>query len=86
MVEALACGKPVLITYQVNIWREIIQHGAGIIGDDTVNGSELLLHSWQQSSVEAKTRMTEQAKNCYLHEFAINSAAEKFQDQVISAL
>jgi len=31
LVEAMACGLPVITTYKVNIWREIAQAGAGEI-------------------------------------------------------
>ncbi len=31
VVEALACGKPVLISDKVNIWREIAADGAGSV-------------------------------------------------------
>jgi len=42
-VEALACGKPVLISDQVNIWREIVEDGAGLVEGDTEEGVEKLL-------------------------------------------
>ncbi len=43
VVEALACGKPVLISDQVNIWREIVEDGAGLVEGDTEEGVEKLL-------------------------------------------
>jgi hypothetical protein len=43
VVEALACGKPVLISDQVNIWREIVEDGAGMVEGDTEEGVEKLL-------------------------------------------
>jgi glycosyltransferase involved in cell wall biosynthesis len=43
VVEALACGKPVLISDQVNIWREIVEDGAGIAEADTEEGVVKLL-------------------------------------------
>ena len=43
VVEALACGKPVLISDQVNIWREIVEDGAGLVEADTEGGVEKLL-------------------------------------------
>lgn len=39
VAEVLACGKPVLIPNQVNIWREIIQ-GSGIVDDDMLEGTQ----------------------------------------------
>jgi glycosyltransferase involved in cell wall biosynthesis len=46
VAEALACGKPVLISNQVNIWREIIEDGAGLVADDTEEGVEKLLRQF----------------------------------------
>ena len=43
VVEALACGKPVLISNKVNIWREIVEGGAGIVEEDTLEGVGKLL-------------------------------------------
>lgn len=33
VVEAMACGLPVIISNKVNIWREVFQAGAGIVTD-----------------------------------------------------
>jgi hypothetical protein len=46
VVEALACGKPVLISDQVNIWREIVEDGAGLVEGDTEEGVEKLLRNF----------------------------------------
>lgn len=46
VVEALACGKPVLISNQVNIWREIAEDGAGLVEDDSEEGVEKLLRQF----------------------------------------
>ncbi len=78
VVEALACARPVLISYQVNIWREIIESGAGIIADDTVDGAELLIDSWIRLSQVSKNKMSEQAFKCFKEEFDIRPAVERF--------
>ncbi len=46
VVESLAVGRPVLISNQVNIWREIENDGAGLVEDDTPEGTERLLRRW----------------------------------------
>ena len=45
VAEALACGKPVLISYMVNIWRVIESDAAGFLDDDGfVNTAQNLQH------------------------------------------
>jgi glycosyltransferase involved in cell wall biosynthesis len=44
VVEALACGLPVLISDQVNICQEIEQDGGGLVAADTLAGTVELLH------------------------------------------
>jgi len=46
VVEALACGKLVLISDQVNIGREIVEDGAGLVEGDTEEGVEKLLRQF----------------------------------------
>src|SRR5690606_13654692 len=43
IVEALACAKPVLISDQINIWREIKNGEGGLISRDTEKGVYALL-------------------------------------------
>ena len=35
VVETLACGRPVLISDQVNIWREIKESGAALVDQNS---------------------------------------------------
>lgn len=78
VVEALACGKPVLISNQVNIWREIEHDGAGLIAANTQQGTFELLDQWNNMSDNQKTEMSNEAKNCYERNFAIGPAAKRF--------
>ena len=83
VVEALACGKPVLISNQVNIWSEIKEAGAGFVEKDTIEGTENLLRSWQLLSSENKNNMSNNAVQCFKNNFSIEIAAKKFRDLVI---
>jgi glycosyltransferase involved in cell wall biosynthesis len=78
VVEALACGKPVLISDQVNIWTEISASKAGIIAADTASGTLELLESWNKLSKEQKTEMGKNARLCYEKHFAVSPAANQF--------
>lgn len=46
LVEAMACGKPAIITDKVNIWREVKNNNAGLVGPDTQDGIDNLLSTW----------------------------------------
>jgi len=78
VVESMACGKSVLISNQVNIWREISEAGAGIIEDDTVRGVVSMISSWLELSEYDKLNMRERARRSFSDKFAIESAARQF--------
>jgi glycosyltransferase involved in cell wall biosynthesis len=73
--EALACGLPVLITYPVNIWREIEEDGAGLIAHDTQAGIADLLTRWIETPPEKRRAMGEGALRCYSSRFTIEKSA-----------
>ena len=77
VVEALACSKPVLISNQVNTWREIQQHKAGLIAPNTLKGTLDLLERWNSLTGDQKTEMGENAKECFFENFAIQPAARR---------
>jgi len=77
VVEALACGKPVLISNKINIWREIEQDQAGLVEDDTLAGSERLFQHWEKLSAEEKTSMAGAATACFANRFNVAVAAGK---------
>jgi glycosyltransferase involved in cell wall biosynthesis len=75
VVEALACSKPVLISNQVNIWREIKAEGAGIVAEDTAAGALELLESWVHLSESVKLEMGKMARTSFEKLYAIGPAA-----------
>lgn len=75
VVEALACGKPVLISNQVNIWREIESAGSGIVAADTLLGTQHLLAHWHQLPELTKRAIGEQTLATYHRHFATGPAA-----------
>lgn len=77
VVEALACGKPVLISNQVNIHTEINAANAGLIADDTAEGTKQLLNKWLNMDQNQKIEMSKNARRCYEKYFAVNMAAKK---------
>jgi glycosyltransferase involved in cell wall biosynthesis len=77
VVEALACGKPVLISNQVNIWQEIVAAGGGLVADDTLQGTQQLLKKWESSLTEHGYNASQRARYAYQEHFAVPTAAKK---------
>jgi glycosyltransferase involved in cell wall biosynthesis len=77
VVEAMACGKPVLISSQVNIWKEIREENSGLVDDDTVDGAHRLLKQWVGTTDTAKKTMGDQARRTFEKLFAIDPAADR---------
>lgn len=75
VAEALACGKPVLISNQVNIWKEIQAGGGGLISADTLEGTKNTLLQWEKLSPGEKSEMQRNAENTYKKNFAIGPAS-----------
>ena len=82
VAEALACGKPVLISNQVNIWKEIKNGGGGLISDDTTEGTKSMLLQWSKLSQEMKAEMASRANQIFKESFSIGPAALKFSTAV----
>lgn len=76
VAEALSCSVPVLISNKVNIWREIEADNAGIIADDTIEGTTQLIQKWLCLSEKQQDKIRLQAKECFLNHFEIEKAAK----------
>lgn len=72
VVEALCAGRPVLISNQVNIWPDIEADGVGLVEDDTLAGTERLLHRWFQCTPVEREEMACRARPCFLARFTMN--------------
>jgi glycosyltransferase involved in cell wall biosynthesis len=77
VAEALACGKPVLISNKVNIWREIEADSAGFVDEDTVDGTVRNLKRWLALNTNERTEMNGRARLCFESRFQIRRAAER---------
>ncbi|MDL2337345.1 MAG: glycosyltransferase [Pseudomonadota bacterium] len=82
VVEALALGVPVLISDKVNIWREIVNDGAGFAESDTLEGTVTALRRWLALDAEQRTLMKMHAVACYQQHFHMASAAQRLIDVV----
>jgi glycosyltransferase involved in cell wall biosynthesis len=75
VAEALACGTPALISNKVNIWREVQNGGAGIVGSDDLEGTCAVLQRWMEMCGEERAEMRRRARACFLKQFEIHHAS-----------
>jgi glycosyltransferase involved in cell wall biosynthesis len=80
VVEALGCGRPVLISDKVNIWREIVDDGAGLVEEDSVKGTARLLARFAAGELSGGEAGL--FRDCFRRRFEIQKAAEKFLEVV----
>lgn len=77
VAESLACGKPVLISNQVNIWREIEAEGAGFVDQDDVHGTLQMLRRWTRLDKSGRCKMAASAHSCYHKHFRVAAASQR---------
>jgi glycosyltransferase involved in cell wall biosynthesis len=82
VVEALACSKPVLISQQVNIWREIEDAGGGLVEADTIEGTQELLDRWYFMGKEAKDEMSLNAYESYQNSFTVTKCISRLYNAI----
>lgn len=86
VAEALSVGVPVLISHKVNIWREIIEDGAGLAYDDTVDDTAKMLRHFLSLSEEKRIEMISAARPCYENRFSIEAAASDLEAVLSEAI
>jgi len=75
VAESLACGIPVLVSNQVNIWREIEEDGAGFVEADDLPGTCRLLERWLTCRPETWAQIRANAAASFVRRFHIEQAA-----------
>jgi glycosyltransferase involved in cell wall biosynthesis len=83
VVEALACGTPVLISNKVNIWREIAAGEAGYVDNDDLAGTARLIDRWVGTTPDLRAAMRENAKQCFMRHFEIDRATDSLLEVLI---
>jgi len=86
VAEALAYGKPVLISNQINIFREIQAGDAGIVGADTLEGAIQILQQWESLDSKQKADMARCARHVYEKNFTVSSAAKDLTQNLLDAI
>lgn len=78
VVEALAVETPVLLSHQVDIWREIITAKAGLAEEDTEDATLSLLSSYATTPLHEKENMRRSAKQCFKKSFELDASFQRF--------
>lgn len=84
VVEALAVGRPVLISNQVNIWPDVEADRVGLVDDDTVAGTENLLRRWLLTARAEREAMAARARACFRARYDVNRAADAVSNTFLS--
>ncbi len=85
VAEALACGTPVLLSNQVNIWREVEGCGAGMIASDDLAGTSRLIECWANLPREKREAMRVAARGCFAKHFNIRNTAAQMLEIIRAA-
>ena len=75
VVEALLAGRPVLLSFPVNIWPEIENDGVGLADDDTLEGTVRLLQRWFSLPAAEQAAMAARAQPCFAARFSLERTA-----------
>jgi glycosyltransferase involved in cell wall biosynthesis len=82
VAEAMSCSLPVIVSNKVNIWREIVSFDAGLVGDDTMEGTKASLARWSAlTSAEIEAFRT-RSKRCFEEMFDFNRTSKLVLENV----
>jgi glycosyltransferase involved in cell wall biosynthesis len=80
VVEALACGVPVLISDKVNIWPDIARDEAGIVNADTAEGTYRSMAALLAMAPEERRRMVSNGVACFRARYEMRKTAQALSD------
>ena len=73
VAEACSVGLPVYLTDKVNLWREVVDAGAGEVQGDDPAGIQKLVNQWSAST---RTQTSDAARRCFDEKLHINRVAQ----------
>ena len=75
VVEALACGRPVLLSRPINIAADCELDGCALVEDDTVDGATKLLRDWGTLTPAQRSAMGQQALRTFASRYDMRKNA-----------
>jgi glycosyltransferase involved in cell wall biosynthesis len=82
VAEAQSCGLPVILSSKINIWREVASYWAGLVNEDTIEGTAASLRRWSQLSVDEIAAARGRSLKCFNELFDYNTTAKKVLETV----
>ena len=83
VVEAMACARPVLISDQINIWKEC--EPGGLVDEDTQAGVVRMLGRWFDMTPAQRAARGAEARKAYENNFAVDKAAQRLHSALVAA-
>jgi glycosyltransferase involved in cell wall biosynthesis len=80
VVEALACGVPVLISDKVNIWPDIAHAEAGIVNSDTAEGTYRSMTTLLAMQPEERRGMIRRGLECFRARYEMTRTAQALDE------
>jgi glycosyltransferase involved in cell wall biosynthesis len=78
VAEAMSVSRPVLISREVNIWKEVEQDGGGLAAPCTPEGIAGMIERFRGLSSEERQRMSQAGRASFLSRFTIQASSAQF--------
>ena len=82
VAEAMACSLPVIVSNKVNVWREIVSYEAGLVGDDTIEGTKASLERWSRLNGQEIAALRVRSRRCFSEVFDFKATSRKVLENV----
>ena len=80
LAESLGCGKPVLTTFKVNIYKEILHYKCGLISKNKINSFEKILLEFNNFNNLKLKKYSKNAIECFNKNFSLNIKNDKLSN------
>jgi glycosyltransferase involved in cell wall biosynthesis len=77
VAEAQSCGLPVILSSRINIWREVASYWAGLVNEDTVEGTIASLKRWSELGPEEISAVGGRSRKWFNELFDFNATSRK---------